>query len=117
MKLGEEWVTFANRWWEMATKSGLDIPERQVIQTLIANAIGPMKRGLANAYCPFVTALYEVAASVKENMHEFQKIEDDTESVLQVGKQQDFPLQDYRQNGSHSGKDGNARGNYHHTAP
>ena len=80
----------------MATKSGLDIPERQVIQTLIANATGPMKKGLANAYCPSITALYEVAASVKENMHEFPKIEGDTESVLRVAKQQDSPLQDYR---------------------
>ena len=92
-------------------------PKKTSIQTLIANAIGLMKRGLANAYCPSVTALYEVAAYVKENMHEFQKIEDDTESVLQVVKQQDFPLHDYRQNGSRSGKEGNTRGNYHHAAP
>ena len=31
MKSGEEWVTFANRWWEMVARLGLDIPERQVI--------------------------------------------------------------------------------------
>ena len=71
MKPGEEWVTFANRWRDMATRSSLDIPERQVVQTLVANTTGPMKRGLANAYCPSITALYEVAASVKENVHEF----------------------------------------------
>ena len=101
----------------MAAKSGLDIPERQVVQTLIANATGSMQKGLANAYCPSVTALYEVAASVKEDMYEFQKIEGDTESIHQVAKQRDSPLQDYRQNGNHSRNDGNARGNYHHTAP
>ena len=55
----------------MAARSGLDILERQVVQTLIANTTGPMKKGLANAYCPSITALYEVAAFVKDNIHEF----------------------------------------------
>ena len=32
-----------------------------------------MKKGLVNAYCSSVTALYEVAASVKENLHEFME--------------------------------------------
>ena len=32
-----------------------------------------MKKGLVNAYCPNVTALYEVAAFVKENLHEFME--------------------------------------------
>ena len=88
MKPEEEWVTFANRWREMASRSGLDIPERQVVQTLIANTTGPMKRGLANAYCPSVTALYKVAASVKDNIHEFQETESNIESMYraQVGK-------------------------------
>ena len=119
MKPDEEWVTFASRWQEMATKSGLDIPERQVVQTLIANTTGPMKRGLANAYCPSVTALYEVATSVKENMHEFQDTEDNAEGMyhVQVGKQWDQPPQAYRQNGNHSERNGNDRGNHHHAAP
>ena len=30
-----------------------------------------MKKGLASAYCPTLSALYEVAASVKENLQEF----------------------------------------------
>ena len=55
----------------MAARSGLTIPKRQVVQTLIANTTGPMKKGLMNAYCPNVVALYEAAASVKENLHEF----------------------------------------------
>ena len=53
-----------------------------------------MKRGLANAYCVSITALYEVATSVKENVHEFkrkkfQETEGNTESIyhVQVGKQ------------------------------
>ena len=57
----------------MAARSGLVIPERQVVQTLIANTTEPMKKGLINAYCPNVTALYEVAASVIENLHEFME--------------------------------------------
>ena len=73
MRRGESWVTFANRWREMAARSGLTIPERQVVQTLIANTTGPTKKGFVNAYCPNVTALYEVAASVKENLHEFME--------------------------------------------
>ena len=88
MKLDEEWVTFGNRWREMAAQLGLDILERQVVQTLIANTTGLMERGLANAYCPSVTALYEVDAFVMENMHEFQEMEDNTEPIhhAQVGK-------------------------------
>ena len=54
----------------MTARSGLDIPEKQVIQILIAHTTGPMKRGLSNAYCPSGTALYEMANSVKENLHE-----------------------------------------------
>ena len=57
----------------MAARSRLTISERQVVQTLIANTTGPRKKGLVNAYCPNVTALYEVAASVKENLHEFME--------------------------------------------
>ena len=54
---------------------------------------------LANAYCPSIATLYEVATSVKENVQEFireskkgrkfQEIEGITESVyhVQAGKQ------------------------------
>ena len=93
----------------MAANLGLDIPEGQVVQTLIANTTRPMKRGLANAYCPFVTALYEVATSVKENVHEFQEIEDNTKPICHVE-----PPQDYQQNGNHSRRNGNGKGNPHH---
>ena len=73
----------------MATRSGLDIPERQVVQKLIANTTGPMKKGFADAYCPSISALYEVAALVKENIHEFkmeesQLLEDDIDDINQI---------------------------------
>ena len=71
----------------MAARSGLDIPERQVVQKLIANTIGPMKKGLANAYYPSISALYEVVASDRENIHEFEmeeSLEDDIDDISQI---------------------------------
>ena len=47
------------------------ILENQVVQTLIKNTTRPTKKGLENAYCPFVVAPYKVVVSVKENLHEF----------------------------------------------
>ena len=85
MEPSENWFTYANRWRDMAARSGLEIAERQMVQKLIANTTGPMKKGLANAYCPSISALYEVAASVWENIHEFeepQPIEDDIEDDI-----------------------------------
>ena len=54
MEPSEDWFTYANRWRDMAARSGLEISERQMVQKLIANTTGPMKKGLANAYCPSV---------------------------------------------------------------
>ena len=44
MKSDEDWFIYANWWRDMASMSGLIILERQMIQKLIANIIGPMKK-------------------------------------------------------------------------
>ena len=93
----------------MAVRSGVDILERQVVQTLIANTTGPMKKELANTYCLSITVLYEVTASMKENVQEFQETKGIIESVyhVQVEKQKQWDqspqMQDYRQNGIDKG--------------
>ena len=51
--------------------------------------MGPIKKGLVNAYCPAISAFYEVAASVKENIHEFdveelQLLDDDIDDINQI---------------------------------
>ena len=89
MKPDEDWFAYANRWRDMASKSGLIIPEKQMVQKLISNTTGPMKRGLVNAYCPSISVLYGVAASVRENIHEFemeepQLLEDDIDDINQI---------------------------------
>ena len=73
----------------MAFKSGLIILERQIVQKLIANTTGLMKKGLVNAYCPSISILYEIAASVRENIHEFeienpQLLKDDIDDINQI---------------------------------
>ena len=45
----------------------------------------------SNAYCPFISALYEVAASVRENLHEFkvdkpQLLEDDFDDIDDINQ-------------------------------
>ena len=67
----------------MASRFGLIIPKRQIVQKLIANTTGPMKKGLVNAYCPSISALYEVATSVRENNHEFE-MEDDIDDINHI---------------------------------
>ena len=97
----------------MAGRSGLDIPERHVVQKLIANAIGPIKKGLANAYCHSISALYEVAASVRDNIHEFeteesQLLEEDIDDIDQITINR---IQG-RIGNNHHGIKGNNGGNY-----
>ena len=60
-----------------------------MVQKLIANTTGPMKRGLVNACCPSISALYEVVASVRKNIYEFemeepQLLEDDIDDINQI---------------------------------
>ena len=75
MRTNEDFVTFANRWRDMAARSECHIPESQVVEIIARNTTGALRTGLLVGDFHTYPQLYERAAKVLHNKEDLPFLE------------------------------------------